>query len=168
MAKFQGLGPWLLTQSQIQERREELDIPLIVLILFSAGICVESYKLGVGTLSLPGTGFFPLLIGILLGALALVRQLRISLSRESMDKPNISGPLKRVLPFTASLFGYVYLMDKLGFVISTFLWIAIVLKLIEHKSWKIVLSLGIGIPVCTHLIFKMLLRAQLPRGLIGS
>ena len=148
------------------KNRKTTDISLIFFILFSAAICVESYKLGLGSFNAPNPGLFPFLISIMLGVLATFRLL-VSLFLGIANVPKISTPLKRIFPLMASFFAYPILTNELGFVIPTFLLVVFLLKVIEAKSWRVTIVVSVGLVFFTYLIFKILLGIQLPRGFIG-
>jgi putative tricarboxylic transport membrane protein len=146
--------------------KKNLDKPLIFFILFSAAVCVESYKLGVGTFNKPRSGFFPLLLGAVIGTLAVILQL-IRLFSKGRDTPKVFVPFKRIVPLGVSLFAYVLLIQFLGFVIATVLLVVFFLKIIESLPWKVTAPVAIGIPFLTYFIFRILLRIQLPTGFMG-
>ncbi len=150
----------------IQNWKKKLDKPLIFFILFSAAICVESYKLGVGTFNKPRSGFFPLLLGAVIGILATILQLIKFFSKEQADI-KVFVPFKKIIPLVVSLFAYVLFIELLGFVVATLLLIVFFLKMIESLSWKLTAPVAIGMPLLTYLVFRDLLRIQLPRGPFG-
>jgi putative tricarboxylic transport membrane protein len=148
-------------------KKRRLDTSLIFFICLSIAICVESYKLGIGTVGKPRSGFFPFLMGGSIGVLATTLQLVRIFTKRVTANLNLSVPYKRILPLMASLFVYVFLLDLLGFVIPTFFLVLFFLKAIESLSWKVTGVVAIGIASLTYFIFSFLLRVQLPRGFMG-
>ena len=129
-------------------------------------MCVESYKLGLGSFNAPKVGLFPFLLSIVLGVLATFRLLT-SLFLGIDNVPKIFIPVKRIFPLMAAFFIYPILADKLGFVIPTFLLVFFLFKVIEAKSLRVTIVVSVGLVFFTYLIFKILLGIQLPRGIIG-
>jgi len=150
-----------------QGTKTKVDRGLLFIILVSLIICVESYKLGLGTFSLPKSGFFPFVVGISLGGLATVSLLASLFSTGVTKTHKISIPMKRMLPLTLSILAYSFLLDKLGFITSTSILIVFLVKVLENKSWWITVPVGIGVSLFTHFIFKGLFRVQLPPGFMG-
>ena len=150
----------------IQNWKNNLDKSLLFFIMFSAAICVESYKLGLGTFHRPRSGFFPFLLGAAIGVLAIILQF-IKVFSKAQTNIEISVPFKRIVPLGVSLFVYVLLIDLIGFVLATSLLVVFFLKMMESLSWKITAPVAIGIPLLAYLVFRVLLRVQLPRGPFG-
>jgi putative tricarboxylic transport membrane protein len=146
---------------------KKIDKGLLFFIAFSCVICVESYKLGLGTYSSPMAGFFPFLVGILLGGLATIALFSAIFMPGSSDKYEIIIPVKRILPLSLAVLAYALLLDKLGFVISTFILVAFLLRVLEGKSWWITISVAIAVSFFTQFFFKGFLRVQLPQGFLG-
>ena len=79
-----------------------------------------------------------------------------------------AGPhWKKVLAVLLSLFGYVLIVTKLGYTVSTFLLMIFIFSVAERQRWvsiflKAILSAGI-----TYLVFDRWLECQLPKGIIG-
>jgi hypothetical protein len=44
----------------------------VVFLLLGAWICLEALQVGLGSFRMPGAGFFPLVLGVILGAFAIV------------------------------------------------------------------------------------------------
>lgn len=129
---------------------------------------MESYKIGLGSFNAPKPGLFPLLIGLLLGTLAMFRLFIDILSKTRTDNLNIVIiPLKRISFLIISLLLYGLFMDKIGFNIATFVLVVFLLKVIESKSWLTTISIATGMTISIHLIFRIWLGIQLPKGFMG-
>jgi len=68
-----------------------------------------------------------------------------------------------ILTFIA-LLAYAVGMEYLGFLISTFLFIAFLLKFIEPQRWTVVLFGSILASGVSYCIFELILQVQLPKG----
>lgn len=111
---------------------------------------------------------FPLITGLSVGVLAAVKQLASLICLRGQDRiPRASTSPSRVFILAAALFAYVFLLDKIGFPISTFVLIAFFLRVIESKSWIVTALIAIPTPFCTYLVFKVLLGVPIPAGFLG-
>jgi len=131
------------------------------------GICLGSLKLSLGEFHNPGPGFLSFAAGFLLGALALVNyfQSRRIRSAEKKSKPfwaNRNKGFKMVLTVFA-LLGYAMGMDYLGFLLSTFIFLAFLLKVIEPQRWSVALLGALSASATAYCIFELLLQSQLPK-----
>jgi putative tricarboxylic transport membrane protein len=145
----------------------------IVLILFSVFICIGSLRLkqGIGTLQGPGPGFMPFFAGMILGLLSLVDFISQWRSKEDPQRESAgvwaSVRWKKLLPAVCFLFLYTALMERLGFSLSTLLYLLSFYRLAGVESWRINVLISIGTTVVFYVGFKILLECQLPRGFLG-
>jgi putative tricarboxylic transport membrane protein len=140
--------------------------------LFWAGvgiiICIFSAKLSLGTLRNPGPGFLPFATGAILAGLSFICHLqsRGTLSAENKAKPiwkDRDRGFKMVLTIFALLV-YALAMEYLGFLMSTFVFLAFLLRFIEPQRWSVVLWGSLLTSSLSFLIFEILLKCQLPKG----
>jgi putative tricarboxylic transport membrane protein len=134
---------------------------------FSIFICVESVRLKIGTFHNPGTGFFPFLAGIVFGILSLVLLIRSLVAKERVDAVLGKVRWKNVIFVLICLFVYAVVLERLGFMISTILFIAILLKVIEKKRWSLVVLISVSATLIFWVIFQLWLQSQLPKGVLG-
>ena len=137
----------------------------IFFLLLSAYVCGESLRLGLGDMHRPGPGFISFWSGLILGLMAVGIVLR------SFFGKGVGGEKfanwQSVVSVGLSLFGFLLLLDTLGFIISTFLFVSFLLKRVEQKKWLFSLTVA-GLTACfSYVIFEVLLKAQLPQGIFG-
>ena len=72
-----------------------------------------------------------------------------------------------VLLILLLLVGFALLLNLLGFLMCTFLFIFILLKKEKILHWKIVLGWSLGTAMVMYLVFEVWLQAQLPKGLLA-
>ncbi len=139
----------------------------VLLILTGIGVVIESVRLKIGTLHGPQPGFFPFVGSILLIALSLVLLIQSWRGGEASHQPEeASGELRRPAILVAGMGIYSAVLDPLGYLISTLLIAAVVLRVLGVRSWK-VLSLGsLGLSVGTYLLFDRILGIDLPPGVL--
>jgi Tripartite tricarboxylate transporter TctB family len=125
---------------------------------------VQGISLKLGSLSRPGPGFFPFWGGVVLGLLSVVLIVG-SLGREAPRlrmRPESAKPLVVV----AALLGYLLLLESLGFVAVTFLFLLLLFRL-ERRGWAFsAVSAGVG-AFASHVLFQLWLKTQLPIGPFG-
>src|SRR5258705_10669512 len=125
---------------------------------------VQGISLELGSLSRPGPGFFPFWGGVVLGLLSVVLIVG-SLRREaprSRIRPDSSKPLVVV----AALLGYLLLLESIGFVAVTFLFLLLLFRL-EQRGWACrSVSAGVG-AFASYVLFQLWLKTQLPTGPLG-
>jgi putative tricarboxylic transport membrane protein len=115
----------------------------------------------------PGPGFFPfgLAIGLILLSLALVFK---HWKKDSSPPP--FWPERtwlRPLLGVAILVFYALVVDVIGFIVTTFLFLVIWMWVIERLRWRTILSISVGTTVALYLIFNLFLEVPLPSGFLG-
>ena len=122
-----------------------------------------SLKIGVPTEPLPG--FFPFWDGVILIALSAILLFQAWGGRagESHSFGRLGGPAVVVL----ALVLYVAAMETVGYVITTTLLSAAVLKVLETKPRALVL-MSLILAAASYLIFDRLLGVTLPLGLLAA
>jgi hypothetical protein len=66
----------------------------------------------------------------------------------------------------SALFGYVLLLDTLGFLLSTFLFLVAVTPLFGRVPWWMWLGVPAVVAAAAHVAFVVVLRLRLPAGLL--
>jgi hypothetical protein len=62
---------------------------------------------------------------------------------------------------------YGFMLEKIGFLITSAVLIFPILKYVEKQSWKITLLVGFGSIITSYILFVHFLGVPLPRGFIG-
>jgi putative tricarboxylic transport membrane protein len=138
----------------------------LLLALLSLYVCWESVRLGLGTYHRPGSGFFSFYAGIVLGALSLVL-LCLALFRD-LKEGEAWGSWRRILLVAIAMFGFTLLLERLGFLIITFLFVWFLLKVVERRGWAFSLGVAVLVAGASYAVFDLWLKAQLPAGLLGN
>ena len=142
--------------------------PAIFFFFFSLYICFESVRLGLGNWRKPGAGFLCFWAGVILGILALV-----VLFQSRRQKGTLEGSKEQVR-WRGAIFGFLSLlafmliMDKLGFIVTTFLFIGFLLKVVERKSWITAAVTALAVTVSSYLLFEICLQSELPKGILEN
>lgn len=138
-------------------------------ILFSIMTCFEAYRLKVGGLHEPRSGFFPFVIGLLTGLLALIALFQSI--REKKTRPELTSQESlrwwNIIVILGALIAYALSLEKVGFLINTFLFMLVLLKVVEPQSWKRAILVGLITAISSDLVFNVILGAQIPSGILG-
>lgn len=144
---------------------------LLILGLFLA---FQSMRLSVWGKDGPGPGFFPLVIAIILIGLSLSIIFEYFLVIRAKDKEKISTADQRegqvsvfkVSSYLVLMLLYGISVEKVGFLISSALFLLLMVRYIEKQSWKITISVGLASIIISYLLFVSFLGVPLPKGLI--
>jgi putative tricarboxylic transport membrane protein len=142
-------------------------------IVVSALFCWESLGLGLGTLTEPGPGLFPFLMSLFLiffsaglFAASLRKKGGVNFIEVRKFWPDRDG-FRRIGLTVLFLASYVVALNYLGFIMTTFLFIFLLLRFIEPQKWPIVILGSLLTAGGSYAIFEIWLRANLPVGLLG-
>jgi putative tricarboxylic transport membrane protein len=137
-------------------------------LLFSLVVCSEAYRLKLGDIHQPGPGFFPFWAAVIMGILSLAVVLQSF--REKVDEgavvPDEPFGFRKIMIALAVLTAYFLSLEKIGFLLNTFLFMAIMLKLVYSQSWRTSLVSALGTAIAAQLLFNVVLKAQIPNGII--
>ena len=138
-------------------------------LLFSVVMCREAFRLPMGEMRDPGAGFFPLLIVLLTGLLALIALFHSLREKTGPSVPSPKEPFRwwNLVVILAALVTYALTLTILGFMINTFLFMLLLLKVIEPQTWKKAVMAALITAVTSDLFFNVLLGAQIPSGILG-
>jgi hypothetical protein len=125
---------------------------------------VQGQALKLGTLSRPGPGFFPFWGGVVLAVLALLLLASALRKRAGPGLPALGST--KLLVVAAALLGYVVLLEPLGFVTVTFLFLLLLLRL-EGRRWTPSAVTAILGTLGAFALFQLWLKTQLPSGPLG-
>jgi hypothetical protein len=124
----------------------------------------------IGSWHQPGPGFFPFWAGIILSAMSVALLLRSYAPKILPAHPPFfpqRDSWKRVLATFLALIAYNLFLSPLGFTLTTFLFLAFLVKFIFPQTWMRTLMVAILGSVITRLLFINFLETQLPKGIFG-
>lgn len=145
--------------------------------LFWAGIgvvfCLGSLRYGFGSAGVPGAGFLPFLTGLsLLGLSTLNLLLAISKDRSRPSPPPAppdypaKDKAKRILAALGAFLFYVVALERLGFVITSIVFMTVIIAL-DYRKWPFVLLASCSFTALFYTLFRLVLRVPLPLGVLG-
>jgi putative tricarboxylic transport membrane protein len=138
----------------------------------SVAVCIQARSLGLGHFRNPGPGFLFFWSGIVLAVLSVIIFLQ-TIRRTGgtpgggSEKPFGNVNWMKVLCVVMALVIYGLILEWLGFVISTVLFLAFLLQSIEAKRWVVVVLVSVGSSLLTYALFELWLHARLPKGIFG-
>jgi putative tricarboxylic transport membrane protein len=117
----------------------------------------------------PGPGFFPFWLGVGLIVLGLMLLAQISFSRKE-EKENFSPPSKyaawQMFLVMFGFFGFVFLAEKVGFLLCIGLLFLFLLVVVERRGWKFSLAIALINTFLFWVVFEVGLSLRLPPGLL--
>ena len=136
------------------------------LLLALVGVA-ESLRLPLGSWQSPAPGLFPLLVSLVLAGMALTLLL-VALGTHATAPPGPSSAARPKVWWTiVSLLAFYALLERLGFLITSFLLLIFLLRAIAGQRWRVTLAISVGASLSSYLVFDRLLKLPLPRGPIG-
>jgi putative tricarboxylic transport membrane protein len=143
----------------------------VVLLVFSGYVIWESSQMPPSATFGPGPAFLPLWLGILLAVFAGILFVT-ALSRKATEKDSEAlfpgkQPLMAIMLVMVGLAAYIFLIEVLGFIADTFLFIVFLMKGVEHEKWPLTLAIAVGTTVVLFLTFQVLLQITLPSNMFG-
>jgi putative tricarboxylic transport membrane protein len=152
-------------ESEVQRRDKIGSIVCLVI----AGIALwQSVRVPMGNIRQPGPGFLPFWVGVLLALLSAILWFEASFRKPAAEPVRFlsgEGKWPYVVAAGVALLIYTFLLEPLGFVISTFLLLIFLFRVIGKQKWWVGVTGSILVTFFTHLIFRVALKVQLPRGL---
>jgi putative tricarboxylic transport membrane protein len=144
-------------------------ISAVTLLGLALAALLEASKLPFGRLASPQAGFFPLILAIFLAVFSLVLMAQ-SIGRTKEESGVFRGESviwKKIVLAVAALLVFGVVFESLGYIISTFLFIAFLLRAVEQHNWSLVLVVAFFTSLATYLVFGLLLNTPLPGGILG-
>jgi putative tricarboxylic transport membrane protein len=150
-----------------------------VLALLALFALLESMRLHVGAVTRPGPGFFPLVLSLALGTVALALIVAARRARDGAPPAPGAGAeargtamiaradLGRLLATVVALAVYVAVFERLGFVLATVGFLAFLFGALGRYPWPVAVGAGVVVTLAAWLIFDTWLGVRLPPGMLG-
>ena len=136
--------------------------------ILSLLVAFLSSKLPFGSFANPGARFLPLLSAGVMFLLALVLFIQSSLKGEEGVKTLwAKGGTGRGLLILFSLVFYGLFLEKLGFILMTFLLMGFLLLAVGKVRKSLVIFLSLVSSLGCYGVFQLWLNVQLPKGIFG-
>ncbi len=118
-----------------------------------------------------GPGFLPFWLGVLIAVLAVILLAR-ALCRQATEKDNRSPfPKKKALMAVtgvlAGLAVYILLIEVLGYLVDTFLYVVFLLGVLLRERWKMTALVAALTAAGLFIVFELFLGVPLPSNIFG-
>ncbi|MBM7634388.1 tripartite tricarboxylate transporter TctB family protein [Geomicrobium sediminis] len=131
----------------------------LLLLVFAATAFIMAQSFTPSSGAAPGPAFFPQVLSVLLFILAII--LAFQTPTDTDKKLNLN------VVFIMIAFGvYVYLVEPIGFVVSTVIFTAGYLLLLGERRWYFIIPAAILLPLIVSYSFEHLLHVPIPHGLL--
>lgn len=142
-----------------------------LLLLFGAVTALLALQLPLGRLHAPGSGLFPLVLGLVLMGLAAGHLGQVVVARAASAAPAASArPLtriSRVVLFLATLALATGLLNTLGYPLVAFFLMLALLEILDLRRRRNAVMIAASAAALAYLLFVQWLRIPLPKGWIG-
>ncbi|MDH2329022.1 tripartite tricarboxylate transporter TctB family protein [Cereibacter sp. SYSU M97828] len=141
------------------------------LVLFGGYLVVTGIGYGVMSGTTPGSGLFPLAMGMVIGALSVVNLWRALTGREDLGEGMPRAELLRAAAVVAVLAGFVVAIPFMGMTIAAALMmLGIGLILAERRDGRMLarlVAVSVVVPAASLLVFDRVLNVPVPTGPLG-
>ena len=134
---------------------------VVIGVLYTLG--ATSYK--VGTLSSPGPGLFPLIVGIVIMMTSAVYLVTECL-RPSAPPEGRGHAFRRVPTIGLGILAYIVLLKPAGFCIAATVLCGVLLWILGRRPWWLVFAIALAASAACYYLFN-LLGVPLPAGLLA-
>jgi putative tricarboxylic transport membrane protein len=125
----------------------------------------QSVALNIGTPRVPGPGFFPFCLSLVLVFISLI--IFFQGMKRSSHAPEKGLKRSRVAIALGAIFAFALVMERVGYLVSTFLLIWLLLNLMVKKAWWFAPGVACLIALASYVLFKVWLKVLLPSGYLG-
>ncbi len=142
-------------------------------VLLGMTIAVWSATFPFGNLEDPGPAYFPTALGLVIVAMGVLLLLRGQKTKGAdalrpLDPPvSHRAAARRVVLYLAGMTVSAVLLEVLGFVLTMFLMILFMMRTISPQKWKTALFYSLISALGSLVVFRVLLKTQLPGGFLG-
>ena len=142
----------------------------VLLLILSIWVIVASTDLVYTVEFSPGAGFFPFWLGIILAGLSLI--LVVGAAVRPKDSNDASPfPARQALAAVGKVLGglilFTLLMETMGFILNTFIFVTYLMKVVQRERWWVTLLIAAATTACLYIVFQVLLGISLPRNMFG-
>jgi len=141
-------------------------------LFLSAAVFVESLRMEIGTVKMPGMGFMPFGASALLGMLSIVLLVKTIARKRQVGTAGVSVALlgKKALMVLIAVIAYSMIMPTIGYLIGTFLVMTFLYWLLEQNGVRGFLRgmvLSLLTTTLSYYLFAVLLNCPFPAGILS-
>ena len=129
--------------------------------------CYGATRLGLGSVTEPGSGFIFFWSGLILVILSLMVLAEDLRNTEEIVQETGEMNWVKIALVLLSLVLYAFFLERLGFVVTTFVLLTFLLGWIERTNWSRSLGVASAAALGSFAIFELWLKIRLPKGIFG-
>jgi putative tricarboxylic transport membrane protein len=150
---------------EYMKKRDAGFLVALVLLVLAAFVAKEAHDLGLGAVRSPGPGFVIFWTSVLLAVFS-VRMLFSSLMGSGDGTDWEHGNFGSVASVIVSLLVYAFALERVGFVLTTFVFTTFSFWLLaeDRSQWLRILAGSLLATVISYIVFTRLFGLQLPKG----
>jgi hypothetical protein len=135
----------------------------LALLLFSLAVMWEDRVFPLGTLHKPGPGYMPMLLAVILAAMAI---LVLCTGGHSPSLRSVEwSEWRHALAILGGCVFTAMAMERIGYRLTVILLVSFLLWVVERKRPAVVIATALGLSLGTFYVFSTLLQVPLPLGL---
>lgn len=141
-------------------------ISSLIWFMVSIGIILGSLNYPFGSFSHPGPAFLPLFSGIVMAVLSLIVffQAMQRSQKEEKGEPFLTNQWPKLVAALFILIAYSFLLNYMGYPLTTFIFMLFSLKVVEPKRWRTALLESALAVIISYTLFEIILKVHLPKG----
>ena len=129
--------------------------------------CYGATRLGLGSVTEPGAGFIFFWSGVILAILSIIVCADSVRSPEETTREMGEMNWTKIALVLLSLLLYAFFLERLGFVLTTFVLVSFLLSCVEGKNWSRSLGVACAAALASYGMFEWWLKIRLPKGFFG-
>jgi hypothetical protein len=87
---------------------------------------------------------------------------------QPLENPLVGADLRRVIGAAVITFGYLFVVERIGFFGTTLLYLLLFAMMLGERRWPRLVMFAILVPLATYVLFSTALHVPLPRGWIEN
>jgi putative tricarboxylic transport membrane protein len=135
----------------------------VVFLLLSAWICWEALQVPLGSFRMPGAGFLPLFLGLVLAGLSVALLVQ-GLVNPPRGATRVWPERPEVLYLVGSIVAATWLFERVGFPVAMALFLGVAMRVLGTKSWTTVVVAALVGSAASYVVFSRGLQIALPSG----
>ncbi len=142
----------------------------VVLLALSGFVLYKAWLMPASNTFGPGPAFLPGWLGALLACLATILMISAVRRRPSATDKNPFPLGKDILPVIKVLSGlavFALLMETVGFIINTFLFVLYLMRATQREPWPMATLIAVMTTAGLYGVFSLLLKISLPTNIYG-
>jgi putative tricarboxylic transport membrane protein len=124
----------------------------------------QSVVLSVGSPRHPGPGFFPFCLSLFLIFIAVI--IFFQGLKKKPNPPETGLRRSRVAIALGAIILYAFILEPVGYLISTFFLILLLLRIMVKKAWWYAPGVACVVTLVSYLLFRVWLQVLLPSGVL--